>query len=194
MIYIFFLISIIGIITFGAPFIVAKADEKIVETIKVNALFIVVGAILTIIGVLGVVIPTSIPMEEFYDLNEDKSSFNIYSIGDGNSMNLDVRTSRNMVYINISTEGEYTYYYKLADGSGYKQGKINASNAVIIENENIQPYIEQTHYYYTPNEKHVFWDIYTFGAKINPDPTDYYMYKIFLPKGTIGLYNLDSST
>lgn len=194
MFYIFFLISIIGSITLVAPFIVSKADEKIIETIKFNAIFIVVGAILTTIGVLGIVIPTSIPIETFYDLNDETSSFNIYSIGDGNNMNLDVRSSRSSAYIHVSTEGEYTYYYKLQDGRGYMQGKIPASNAVIIEDENVQPYIEQTRYYYTPNDKHVFWDIYTFGTKIIPYPIDYCMYKIFLPKGTIGSYNLDAST
>lgn len=99
--------------------------------------------------------------------------------------NSQVSATSGLFYVSMSTDGVYTYYYKTNDG-GYKQGKVNADNTIIYEEDNCKSPSIQRYCKYTQNNWSETWTkILLFSSKQDKYVSDSDRYEVHVPKGTV---------
>ena len=142
-----------------------------------------------IAGTISFIIALALVLGSIFALNGINKHIDTYETLDETQQivsikdNSQVSATGSLFYVSMSTDGVYTYYYKTNDG-GYKQGKVNANNTIIYEEDNCKSPSVQRYCKYTQKNLSETWTkILLFSSKHDKYVSD--RYEVHVPKGTV---------
>lgn len=160
-----FLVLVYVFVTLGA--------EGIVKSIVIGGLSIML--------LIACIAHANVYDKSKYQETVQTNSYDLVTLQDESQVSGNLRGRSFYVYASLETNEVYNFYYKTEDG-GFRKGKVDASKAVVYEQDETAPVVVEYTIYTKSKMSETMQKICYFGVCNEQTSKNY---KIYIPKGTI---------